>query len=79
MTNKPIKQCSVYSENNPRGYDCIKVCNSKKSPRKYSFSIAFGSGVISKCPNFNEYAPYQFRCFDTPNEAITATKSVFIN
>lgn len=76
MNNNPIKETSVYSEKNPRGYQWIKVWKSKKVKGKYSFSIAFGSGVMSAIPHFEEDAPYQFGHFDTPDEAIEAARIV---
>ena len=76
MTLKPGKETSVYSEKNPRGYHCIKIWNSQKQSGKYSFSITFGSGVMSAIPGFEEDTSYQFGCFDTPEEAIAAAKSV---
>ena len=79
MANKPIKETSVYCDKNPRGYHWIKVWNSEKVKGKYSFSIAFGSGVMSAIFGFEEDAPYQFGCFDTPEQAITAAKSVVTN
>ncbi|MDJ0649717.1 MAG: hypothetical protein QNJ60_13565 [Xenococcaceae cyanobacterium MO_188.B19] len=79
MANKPVKETSVYSEKNPRGYHWIKIWNSEKVSGKYSFSIAFGSGVVGAIPGMTEDAPYQFGCFDTPDEAITAAKSVVTN
>ncbi len=39
-------------------------------------TTTFGSGVMSAIPDYVEDAPYQFGCFDTPDEAITAAKSV---
>ena len=76
MTVKPVKETSVYSEKNSRGYHCIKIWNSQKQPGKYSFSITFGSGVMSAIPGLEKDASYQFGCFKTPDEAITAAKSV---
>ena len=44
---KPLLEEKVYSNKNPLGYHTIKVWRNEKKEGKYSFSIAYGAGVMS--------------------------------
>ena len=75
MIKHPILEEKVYSNKKPKGYHTIKVWESKKEKGKYSFSIAYGAGVMSKCDRYpGEVSPFgQFR---TPEDAMLAGRLI---
>ena len=72
---QPILEKKVYSNKPPKGYHIIKVWESEKEKGKYSFSIAYGAGVVSRCDRYpGEESP--FGQFKTPEDALLAGKLV---
>ena len=54
----------------------IKIWNSEKIRGKYSFSIGYGNGVMSKCPEYPQDSKYSFGQFNAPDEALQAAKQI---
>ena len=72
---QPLLEQKVYSNKNPKGYYTIKVWQSETKESQYSFSIAYGAGVMSKCDRYpGEKSP--FGEFKTPEDALLAGKLI---
>ena len=76
MIKQPILEEKVYSNKKPKGYHTIKVWESEKEEGKYSFSIAYGAGVMSKCDRYDLDSSGQFGQFRTPEDAMLAGKLI---
>ena len=72
---KPLLEKRFYSNKKPKGYHTVKVWRSEQEEGKYSFSIAYGAGVMSKCDRYpGEKSP--FGEFKTPEDALLAGKLI---
>ena len=75
---KPLLEEKVYSNKPPKGYHTIKVWDSEKKEGKYSFSIAYGAGVMSRCDRYEKDSSGQFGQFKTPEAALLAGKLIVV-
>ena len=73
---KPLLEEKVYSNKKPKGYHTIKIWKSEKEEGKYSFSIAYGAGVMSRCDCYDLDSSNQFGQFKTPEDAMLAGKLI---
>ena len=76
---KPVLEKSYYKSTTPKGRHTVKVWRSEKLPDKFSFSCSFANGVMSKCRDYPEDAPYQFGQFSTAEEALEAGRRVIFD
>ena len=76
---KPILEKSFYKSTAPKGRHTVRVWRSEKLPDMFSFSCAFGKGVMSKCRDYPEDAPYQFGQFSTAEEALEAGRRIIFD
>ena len=75
----PLKISKVYSPYPPKGTHTIKIWRSQKEKGKYSFSIAYGAGVLSNCTDYASDG-WGFGQFSSIDEAIeAATKYIIKN
>ena len=73
---EPLLEKRVYSNRKPKGYHTIKVWRSEKEEGKYSFSIAYGAGVMSRCDRYDLDSSGQFGQFRTPEDAMLAGRLI---